>query len=78
MHEKFKAKPQTLGILQHHQFQHLHYKPNITRSFTSATDFDITRFCILYVKYQLLHTCEPSQTCHSGNRQLVAMYQTIH
>jgi hypothetical protein len=22
--------------------------------------------------------CEPSQTCHSGNKQLVTMYQIIH
>jgi hypothetical protein len=28
----------------------------------------------IYVNYQLLHTCESSQICHSGNKQLDAMY----
>jgi hypothetical protein len=38
----------------------------------------LTKQGSVHVNYQLLHTCEPSHTCHSGKRQLAIMYQSIH
>jgi hypothetical protein len=59
-----------------YQSQHLHCNPMLP--VVLLVILIPTKQDFVYVNYQLLHMCEPSQTCHIGNRQLATMYQSIH
>lgn len=71
---------ETLGILQHHQFQQLTLPKLQTRCYSKfhwCYWYVRTRFNVQCMKCQLVHTCDLSLTCHSGNKQFAAMYKII-